>query len=177
MKLILSAEKKQMRQDMLENIAKALSKKTGRDWKELFLKAKTDALFFSPASDEQIINAEKTLKRALPPELRSFFKFSNGLGLSKKDNYHLVKNLGEIVKENYEFWNTPNYKEAYMPLDCLFFFGSPGVDGIQFTVPITKNDTFSSFVYSWNPYDDSRKWVAPDLATFFNWWFSGKIKV
>lgn len=136
-----------------------------------------EAKFFNPATDRQIEEAEKTLGCKLPSELRSFLKCSNGLAYSESDNSQFIDTLDEIVKENQKYWNDPFNRENYMPLDCLLFFGRPGVDGIQFAYPYSGNRSLDEGIFSWNPYDDGRTWMAPDLATFFEWWFTGKLTV
>lgn len=162
---------------MLEKMRKALSGKKQTDWKAIVRKVQPEAKFYDPAADRQIEEAEKTLGCKLPSDLRSFLKTSNGLGFSESDAYPFVKTLDEIVEENQEYWNDPFNRENYMPLDCLLFFGSPGVDGIQFAYPYSGKRPLNKGIFSWNPYDDGRTWMAPGLATFFEWWFTNKIHV
>ena len=63
-----------------------------------------------------------------------------------------------------------------MSFDQLFFVSDAG-NGDLFSF-VTLSNRFDRFdIFVWNHEDDSRKWVAPNLAKFVEWWTEGKIDV
>ena len=63
--------------------------------------------------------------------------------------------------------------DSFMPFDSLLFFGDAG-NGDMFAFPIVVGPRVNG-AFVWNDEDDSRTWVAPDLAKYLEWWADGRI--
>lgn len=119
--------------------------------------------------------AEERLGLAFPEPLRAILRETNGV--EGEYGLALLWPLESIVKQNLQFRNEPSFKKLYMPFDNFLFFGDAG-NGDQFGFPIVANGTIPrNDIFAWNHEDDSRVWVAPSLALYFEWWVSGKIQL
>lgn len=85
----------------------------------------------------------------------------------------LVWASAQIATENRTFRTYPDFARLYMPFDPLVFFADGG-NGDQFALlaSIDRED-----VFVWNHETDSRTWVAPNLATYLDWWLTGRITI
>jgi hypothetical protein len=140
-----------------------------------FIKSTTvECGFFSPASIDQILLVEKQFNLILPSEFKDIISETNGVegayGLG------LIWSLDRIVEENQRFRNLDAFKVLYMPFDSLFFFADSGT-GDQFAFPILGGVTCKDDVFVWGHEDDSRKWVAPSVSKYLEWWLEGIIKI
>jgi hypothetical protein len=131
------------------------------------------AEFAPPATDAQLDAVEADLGQPLPPVLRELLRETNGV---RGDAYGLglVWDAERISRDNKYFRDSEDFRQLYMPFTPLLFFGDAG-NGDQFAFvrqPVRDDD-----IYAWNHEDDSRTWVAPRLAVFFEWWGDGRIRL
>jgi hypothetical protein len=119
----------------------------------------------------------------LPSELEELYRQTNGI-----EHKMTVDNIGELtigeliwtvertIETNKEYRNYKDFKDLYMSFEQLLFFSDAG-NGDLFGI-VTLNGKFDRHdIFSWNHEDDSRNWVAPNLAKFIEWWLDGKINV
>ncbi len=143
-------------------------------WRELVRQRCPSATFRSPATHEELANAEAKLGLALDEQLRNCLSESNGI--NGEYGLGLVWPLVRIVHDNQYFGTDPDFRELYMPFDNLPFFGDAG-NGDQVAFPIQDGAIRNLDVFAWDHEDDSRTWVAPSLVKYLEWWLSGKIKL
>ena len=126
----------------------------------------------SPASPDQLVGAENALGVQLPKELSSLLRETDGV----KDEYglDLIWPIRRIRDDNLMFRTYEDFVELYMPFDHLLFFSDAG-NGDQFAFVITGGAVRRPDIFVWNHENDSRKWVAPALKIFLEWWQQGNI--
>lgn len=143
-------------------------------WSELVRRLSPDCHFGPPANVFLIGQAEHTLAVRLPDELRTALTEADGF--FGEYSLPLVWPLQQIVDDNLRFRRHRDFAKLYMPFDHLLFFGDAG-NGDQFAYSILAGEIRRTDVFAWNHEDDSRTWVAPDLATYIEWWLMGRIKL
>lgn len=143
-------------------------------WRELLTRWAPDASFAQPASTDQIHKVEATLGVALPEELAGVLLECDGVYTS--DALGLIWPSARIVADNLAFRANVDFAELYMPFDALLFFADAG-NGDQFAFAITAGKIRRPDIFAWDHEDDSRKWVAPSLAKYLEWWLSGDLKL
>ena len=138
-----------------------------------FIAGLTDiATFASPASPSHLAEAEKSLGITFPDELRQLLGESDGVEGSH--GLAVVWPLARIQNDNLEFRSNSDFRELYMPFDCLLFFGDDG-GGDQFGYAILDGVIRRDDVYRWNHENDSRDWAALTLRQYLEWWATGKL--
>ena len=143
-------------------------------WRNFLQTLSPDCTFSAPSTPAAIGNTQRSLQIEFPAELVALLSESNGVlgeyGLG------LVWPVERIVSDNVSFRANAEFREIYMPFDCLLFFGDAG-NGDQFAFSICGGVIRSDDVFVWNHENDSRTWVAPSLRTYLEWWLQGRIKV
>jgi hypothetical protein len=144
------------------------------NWSEQIVSHQPGARLFGPAPLSRIAATQEGIGVRLPEELAGLLTQSDGV----RDVYgsSLIWSAQEIAERNREFRTFPDYPDLYMPFDHLLFFGDAG-NGDRFFYPILAGEVRNRDAFAWFHEDDSRVWVAPRLATFIEWWFSGRIKL
>lgn len=143
-------------------------------WKELISSFTQDFEFFPPVDPGIVDSAEKSLQIEFPDSLVDFYRETNGaLG---EYGFGLVWPVEQVVRVNVEFRNFPDFRELYMPFDCLLFFGDAG-NGDQFAFVITDGKIRRDDIFVWDHETDSRTWVAPRLETFLEHRLTGKLDI
>lgn len=68
-------------------------------------------------------------------------------------------------------WMNRNVREldCYMPLDHIFFISSVYGNGDYVGYGLRRDAWEYPALFRWDHEDDSRKWEAPDLKTWFEW--------
>ena len=129
-------------------------------WKDVIASITNDYKLSPPATEAEIAQAEEKLGVTFPRELRSFLLESNGL----RAHYGtpLIWPIERIISENVEFRTTDDYRDLYMPFDCLLFFGGSG-NGDCFAYRITRKGVDGINTYLWDHEMDSRVWYAPSI--------------
>lgn len=140
-------------------------------WRELVHRLDPTASFSPAANDAELAATEAALGTALPPDLASLLRESNGV--EGTHGLQLVWASAQIATENTNFRTYPAFARLYMPFNPLVFFADGG-NGDQFALlaSIDRDD-----VFVWNHETDSRTWVAPNLATYLDWWLTGRITI
>ncbi len=141
-------------------------------WKEFINSLSDEYEFQEPAKEKDIIEAEGQLDVELPHDLKELLKESNGI--LGEYRISIIWDIKRIVQDNLNFRNSSDFKELYMPFDCLLFFADAG-NGDQFAYPILNGTISKDDIYVWNHEDDSRTWVASSLKWFIDGWSSGQI--
>lgn len=129
-------------------------------WQEIVASITDDYRFAPPASEADIAQAEEKLGVAFPRELRAFLLEANGLHAHY--GTHLIWSIDRIVSENVELRTTDDYRDLYMPFDCLLFFGGSG-NGDCFAYRITREGVDGINIYMWDHETDGRAWYAPSI--------------
>jgi SMI1/KNR4 family protein SUKH-1 len=143
-------------------------------WQQLAKQHSSAIVAHAGASESAIQLAERTLAVAFPDDLRSCLMESDGI--EGEYGLGLVWPLERIVRENRSFRETAQFRELYMPFDCLLFFADAG-NGDQFAFSIQAGAIRRDDVFVWNHENDSRAWVAPSLSKYLEWWLCGKLTV
>jgi cell wall assembly regulator SMI1 len=124
------------------------------------------------ASEPELISAENTLGVRFPKQLRSCLLETDSI--DDEYGFPLVWPLERIVRENQQFRSNADFRELYMPFDCLLLFADAG-NGDQFAFPIQAGEIRRDDIFVWNHEEDSRTWVAPSLAKYIEWRLAGKL--
>lgn len=143
-------------------------------WKKQIITNCAAATFSNPSNNEFIKTAERALRTKFPSQLYSLLLETNGC--QGEYDLGLIWSLEKIVEINNYFRKSNEFKSIYMSFDNLLFFADAG-NGGQFFFPISANKNTRDSVFIWSHEDDSRSWVAPDLATYIDWWLSGKLEI
>ena len=143
-------------------------------WRTFIQSLSGDCAFSSPAAADAIAAAQRSLQVEFPAELLELLSESDGV--RGQYGLGLIWPLERIVADNLSFRANPDFRELYMPFDCLLFFGDAG-NGDQFAFSICAGVIRRDDVFAWEHEDDSRSWVAPSLRTYLDWWLTGRIKL
>lgn len=143
-------------------------------WVEYIHEREAAAIFAPGASTALLGSVERALDTELPSDLRDLLTESNGVRGEYES--HLVWDCQEIQERNRQLRNEASTGDSYMPLDPLLFFADAG-NGQLFAFSINHGKVRRPDIYTWNPIDDSRTWVAPSLQQYLEWWLAGKIRL
>jgi len=141
-------------------------------YRELITAQTGDATFFEPAAQPTLDAAAESLGIALPTSLTNALRESNGI--HGEYELGLLWSIDRIVDDNLAFRNNEDFRDLYMPFDCLLFFADAG-NGDQFAYVINNGVVRRPDIFAWNHEDDSRVMVAPNLDRYFEWWLNGTI--
>jgi hypothetical protein len=128
--------------------------------------------FRAGASPEQIVAAAEALGAQLNNDLRALLSETDGI--EGQHGLGVVWPVDRIVRDNLMFRTSTDFAEIYMPFDGMLFFADAG-NGDQFALAL--NTLPRSDVYAWDHENDSRMWVASDLADYFDRWLGGTLKL
>jgi hypothetical protein len=141
-------------------------------WRDLVTGLTDVAIFVSPASPRDLAEAERDIDVTFPGELRELLSESDGV----KGEYGIgvVWPVAQIRHDNLEFRSNSDFRDLFMPFDCLLFFGDAG-NGDQFGYAILDGAIRRDDIYRWNHENDSREWAASTLRQYLEWWATGKL--
>lgn len=143
-------------------------------WIELIKRLDSQCTFSDPASVDELASAEQRLGIRLPRSLHHLLAETNGV--RGKYGLGLVWPIDRIVQDNVAFRANANFKQLYMPFDCLLFIADAG-NGDQFGFTILAGQVRRDDIFVWNHENDGRTWAAPSLELYLEWWLSGKLSV
>jgi hypothetical protein len=143
-------------------------------WRELILSLDPKAMLLPPATEEQIAALEQTLGVALPGDLKSLLRESNGV--AGEYGVSLIWSTEEIAERNIAMRTQPPFLTDYMPFESLLFFADAG-NGDQFAYRIIQQTARENRIYAWNHEDDGRTSVAWLLQDFLERWLNGTLKI
>ncbi len=83
-------------------------------------------------------------------------------GINDEYGNYLVWSTSRIIEENSNVRNYEDFKDLYMPFECLLFIADAG-NGDLFAYSILNGVIQKDDIYIWNHENDSRTWVAPFL--------------
>ena len=154
------------------------------DWKKYidqlaFVNKSTSFAFRHPATDTTINELKRQFDlRELPDELLDLYAQTDGIGelLEGTEIGELIWSVQRVLETNREYRSLAAFKELYMSFDQLLFLADGG-NGDLFGCIVLNGRFDRRDIFVWNHEDDSRTWVAPDLATFVKWWVEGKIQI
>ena len=154
------------------------------DWKRYLRQfekegAETKYSFNYGASDEALIQLQERLKLTeLPTQFVELYRQSNGISeqLNNIDIGHITWPIEKIIHTNLSFRDNADFKELYMSFNELVFFADAG-NGDQFAFCSLLGRFDRPDIFVWDHENDSRKWVAPDLQKFIEWWLTGVVKL
>ncbi len=140
-------------------------------WREQILEWTTDVTFRVPASPQAIQECQKALGQRLPHDLAELLQETNGV--DGQYGLGLVWPIERIRQVNLTFRRSTDLATLYMPFDPMLFFADAG-NGDQFAFVIRDR---AADVFVWDHETDSRTMVAPNLATYLEWWLDGRITI
>jgi hypothetical protein len=111
-------------------------------------------------------------------ELKALYQQTDGIKQYYNGNElgELIWTASRVLATNQEYRSHSDFKELYMSFDQLLFISDAG-NGDLFGCVALNGQFERRDIFVWNHEDDSRTWVAPDLATFLKWWTDGTITV
>ncbi|MFD8912603.1 SMI1/KNR4 family protein [Streptomyces sp. NPDC059575] len=140
-------------------------------WTEAVAALPGRTAFQSPAAESSLTRCATVLGRPLPDDLAALLRESDGI----EDEYGdgIVWSAERIATENRNLREDADFPTLYMPFEPLLFFADAG-NGDLFALlsAIDRPD-----VFVWDHETDSRTWVAPNLATYLEWWLTGRIEL
>ncbi|KMN69975.1 cell wall assembly protein [Bacillus cereus] len=140
-------------------------------WKDTIHSIPSNLSLKNPATKDELTDIQKCLHVELPNDLYQLLQETNGIEGEYGD---FIWSASKIKTENMSMRNIVDFKDLYMPFDCLLFFADGG-NGDLFGYSILNGKVQRDDIYVWNHENDSRTWVAPSLKTFMEWWESGKM--
>ncbi|HHY2675926.1 SMI1/KNR4 family protein [Bacillus toyonensis] len=142
-------------------------------WKNIIRSISLNLCMKNPATKDELADIQKWLHVELPNELYQLLQETNGIEGEYGD---FIWSASKIKTENMNMRNIVDFKDLYMPFDCLLFFADGG-NGDLFGYSILNGMVQRDDIYVWNHENDSRTWIAPSLKPFMEWWESGKITI
>ncbi|PHF41216.1 SMI1/KNR4 family protein [Bacillus toyonensis] len=140
-------------------------------WKNTIHSISSNLSLKNSTTKDELTDIQKCLHVELPNVLYQLLQETNGIAGEYGD---FIWSVSKIKTENMNMRNIVDFKDLYMPFDCLLFFADGG-NGDLFGYSILNGKVQRDDIYVWNHENDSRTWVAPSLKTFMEWWESGKI--
>ncbi|MGW3097372.1 SMI1/KNR4 family protein [Streptomyces sp. NPDC001102] len=140
-------------------------------WTDVIVALPGTVGFRPPVSESSLIRCATLLGHALPADLVSLLRESDGIEGEYGDG--LVWSAERIASENLDLRGNAELASLYMPFDPLLFFADAG-NGDLFAL-LSRIDRPDVFI--WNHEDDSRTWVAPSLAKYLEWRQTGQIEL
>lgn len=141
-------------------------------WRELIEQHTSDARFAAPATEQALRRAERTLGHLLPEDLIKLLGETDGV--LDENGHNLVFSAEQLLQGNLEMRTYPALKRLYMSFEQLLFFSDTPADGNLFAYALIPEGRPDILV--WDHETDSRRWVAPSLAAFLEWWPTGRIR-
>jgi len=142
-------------------------------WKNTIRSISSNLSLKNPATKDELAEVQKNLQLELPNDLYQLLQETNGV---EGEYGQFIWDASKIKTENMNMRNIVDFKDLYMPCDCLLFFADGG-NGDLFGYSILNGIVQRDDIYVWNHENDSRTWVAPSLKIFMVWWESGKITI
>ncbi|PGU39104.1 SMI1/KNR4 family protein [Bacillus cereus] len=142
-------------------------------WKNTIHSISPNLSLKKPAMTDELTDIQNCLHVELPNELYQLLQEINGVEGEYGD---FIWSTSKIKTENMNMRNIVDFKDLYMPFDCLLFIADGG-NGDLFGYSILNGIVQRDDIYVWNHENDSRTWVAPSLKTFMEWWENGKITI
>ncbi|KAB2440850.1 SMI1/KNR4 family protein [Bacillus luti] len=142
-------------------------------WKNTIHSISSNLGLKNPTTNDELTDIQKCLHVELPNDLYQLLQETNGIEGEYGD---FIWSASKITTENMNMRNIVDFKDLYMPFDCLLFFADGG-NGDLFGYSILNGKVQRDDIYVWNHENDSRTWVAPSLKTFMEWWESRKITI
>ncbi|MES9667511.1 SMI1/KNR4 family protein [Bacillus nitratireducens] len=142
-------------------------------WKNTIRSISSNLSLKNPATKDELAEVQKNLQLELPNDLYQLLQETNGI---EGEYGQFIWDASKIKIENMNMRNIVDFKDLYMPFDCLLFFADGG-NGDLFGYSILNGIVQRNDIYVWNHENDSRTWVAPSLKIFMVWWESGKITI
>ncbi|WP_242309603.1 SMI1/KNR4 family protein [Bacillus cereus group sp. BfR-BA-01331] len=142
-------------------------------WKNTIRSISSNLSLKNPATKNELAEVQKNLQLELPNDLYQLLQETNGI---EGEYGQFIWDASKIKIENMNMRNIVDFKDLYMPFDCLLFFADGG-NGDLFGYSILNGIVQRDDIYVWNHENDSRTWVAPSLKIFMVWWESGKITI
>ncbi|MFF5028748.1 SMI1/KNR4 family protein [Streptomyces collinus] len=138
-------------------------------WTEMVTALPGPAALRPPATEASLAHCATALGHPLPADLVALLRESDGIEGEYGEG--LVWSAERIAAENGTLRGDEDFPRLYMPFDPLLFFAdTAGGDLFALLSRIDRPD-----VFAWNHEDDSRTWVAPNLARYLEWRMTGHI--
>jgi hypothetical protein len=122
-------------------------------WRELIDTYTNAATFSAPAIYSEVALAGESLVSHFPPTLEAILREANGI--DGEYGLGLLWPIQRIVAENETFRSNPDFRDLYMPFNCLLFFADAG-NGDQFAFAVLNGESHREDIFVWNHEDDSR---------------------
>ena len=140
-------------------------------WIEHIAKYSQKAEVLAKAETPAIEACEKAVGVALPAELRGLLLETNGVrnGFYAKD---VIWSAERIMRYNVQRRAENVLNPKYMSFGSLLFIGSQAA-GAEVAYAIAEVRIVRPDIYLWEPLNDMRLWIAPNLRLYLKGAFSG----
>ncbi len=139
-------------------------------WTELVTALPGMTIAGQPGSPGAVEEASRLLGQQLPDQLAAVLLETGGV---QGEYLELIWPIERVIAENLALRGDDDLARLYMPFDPLLFFGDAGNGDLFALVPHTSRPD----VFGRDHENDSRTWVAPDLAKYLEWWQTGRIRL
>ncbi|MFD3698063.1 SMI1/KNR4 family protein [Streptomyces sp. NPDC058646] len=140
-------------------------------WTELVTALPGTTTLQPAVSEASLQRCAAALGHPLPADLTALLRESNGIEGEYGEG--VIWSAEQIASENLTLREDLALATLYMPFDPLLFFADGGNGDLFALLPSFRRPD----VFMWNHENDSRTWVAPNLATYLDWLLTGRIAV
>jgi hypothetical protein len=138
-------------------------------WTDLIAALPGEVRLFDGAPEAVLRDAERQLGQSFPAELAALLAETNGV--EGEYGLGLIWPIERIASGNLSLRGNDALTQACMPFDALLFFADAGNGDLFALIPHTGKPD----VFAWDHENDSRRWVAPGLGTYLEWWLTGEL--
>lgn len=121
-------------------------------WKNTIRSISSNLSLKNPATKDELAEVQKNLQLELPNDLYQLLQETNGI---EGEYGQFIWDASKIKIENMNMRNIVDFKDLYMPFDCLLFFADGG-NGDLFGYSILNGIVQRDDIYVWNHENDSR---------------------
>jgi hypothetical protein len=132
-------------------------------WSALIRSVDPASTFGAPVDEAALRACEAALGHPLSADVVALLRETDGVRTAYDDSS--LWTLARIHEENVWIRTDEQYAELYQPFDDLCFFDDAGNGDMYGFVPRREAHGLHD-IYRWDHEDDSRTWVAPDLASY-----------
>ena len=92
-------------------------------WKNIIRSISSNLRLKNPATKDELAEVQKYLQLELPNDLSQLLQETNGI---EGEYGEFIWDASKIKTENMNMRNIVDFKDLYMPFDCLLFFADGG---------------------------------------------------
>jgi cell wall assembly regulator SMI1 len=127
-------------------------------WIEWLKSLNSSLRFRTPATLQEIEDAEREIGMSFPEDLKELLLETNGFSFGEYDDTFLESVHGIVVLNTTA--RPDNVLDEFMPTSGLFFFGGGLINGDELAIAVEGSDYPLGSVVYWSHEDDTRSVVA-----------------